>query len=346
MLRCRHGSKWWEMVIIVSPQRRQLPAAAPVQRLAAAGNVVLTVHGHGGVLAGGVRHRHDLPVPPLAAEPEHLDDLGHGRPALRAALRAQHGRLDHCPELHGVEPPGEPGVGEAVPLAALHERPRPLHDLALDAARQLLQRAARADELQQQHAEAVDVAALGDLPPHGVLRRQVPERALDPRGEVGDALRDELGEAEVGHLGHEVRVQEHVAGLDVAVDDVRAGLVVQVREALGGAERDGEAAWPVERRVLLGGRGAAVRVEVSEEAVVGHVVVDDEPLVAAGVEAAEAEQVLVPDTAQDLHLNGELHLRLGRHRLQPLHRNLNEPAMSIHETFLTARRSISGGRRR
>jgi hypothetical protein len=31
----------------------------------------------------------------------------------------------------------------------------------------------------------------------------------------------------------------------------------------------------------------------------------------------------VPDAAEDLHLDGELHLRLGRHRLQPLHRDLN-----------------------
>jgi hypothetical protein len=31
----------------------------------------------------------------------------------------------------------------------------------------------------------------------------------------------------------------------------------------------------------------------------------------------------VPDTAEDLHLDGELHLRLGRHRLEPLHRDLN-----------------------
>ena len=95
------------------------------------------------------------------------------------------------------------------------------------------------------------------------------------------------------------------------------------REPLGGADGDGDAACPVEGLMLLGGRDAALGVEVGEQAVVGHVVVHDEALVAAGVEAAEAEQVLVPDTPEDLHLDGELHLRLGRHCLQPLHRDLN-----------------------
>lgn len=82
--------------------------------------------------------------------------------------------------------------------------------------------------------------------------------------------------------------------------------------------------------LLLGGGSAAVGVEVGEQAVVGHVVVHDEALVAAGVEAAEAEKVLVADTAEDLHLDGELHLRLGRHRLQPLHRDLNTRVTVLH----------------
>ncbi|BAT09103.1 Os09g0531650 [Oryza sativa Japonica Group] len=216
---------------IRSPQPRQFPVP-PVQRLAAAGGDVVLVGRHRDlVAAAGHRRRHGddlLGAPLAAAEPEHVDHLGHRRAALGAALRAQHGRLHHGAELRGVEAPGEPWVGEALPPAALHQRRRPLHDLALDAAGELLQRAARADELQQEDAEAVDVAALGDLPPHGVLRRQVPERPLHPRRQVRHAVRDQLREPEVGHLGHELRVEQHVARLDVAVDDVRARLMVQV----------------------------------------------------------------------------------------------------------------------
>ncbi|WVZ65671.1 hypothetical protein U9M48_014994, partial [Paspalum notatum var. saurae] len=314
---------------------RQLPVP-PVQGLAAAGDVVQVR----GLLAARSGHRDDLlGRPPLSAEPEHLDHLGHGRPTVCVALRAQHGGLDHGAELLRVEPSGKARVREALPLAALHQRRRPLHDLALDAAGELFQRPARADEFQEKHAKAVDVAALGDLPPHGVLRRQVAQRALHPCRQVRHAVGDEFGEPEVGDLGNEVRVQQHVARLDVPVYDVRVRLVVQwkesiifggawcvdddSREALGGADGYGNAACPVEGLMLMGGGGAALGVQVREQAVVGHVVVDDEALVAAGVETAEAEKILVPDTAQDLHLDGELHLRLGRHRLQPLHRDLN-----------------------
>jgi hypothetical protein len=83
--------------------------------------------------------------------------------------------------------------------------------------------------------------------------------------------------------------------------------------------------------------------------VVGHVVIHDESLVAAGVETAEAQQVLVPDTAEDLHLDGELHLRLGRHRLQPLHRDLNttctnQKPLNISQGMM--RRPAGGGNKR
>lgn len=209
-----------------SPQLGQLPAP-PVQGLAAAGDVFQVR----GFLAARGDHRDDLlGCPPLTTEPEHLDHLSHGRPALGVALRAQHGGLNHGAELQQVEASGEARVRKALPLAAVDQRRRPLHDLALDAAGELLERAARADELQEEHAEAVDVAALGDLPPHGVLRRQVAQRALHPRRQVRHAVGYELGEPEVGDLGDELRVQQHVARLDVPVYDVRVGLVVQVAE--------------------------------------------------------------------------------------------------------------------
>lgn len=127
-------------------------------------------------------------------------------------------------------PSGKPGVHQAVPAALLDERGCPLDDLALDPAGQLLDGSAGGGGLEEEDAEAVDVAALGDLPPHCVLRREVAERALDAGGEVRDAVGDELREAKVGDLRGKVGVQEHVAGLDVPVDDMRAHLVVQIPE--------------------------------------------------------------------------------------------------------------------
>jgi hypothetical protein len=158
------------------------------------------------------------------------------------------------------------------------------------------------------------------LPPHGVLRREVAQRALDARGHVRHAFRHELGEAEVGDERREVRVQQRVAGLDVTVDDVRGHVVVQVHEVLGGAEGHVDAALPVEPDIA-----GELAVEVREQAEVGHVVVDDHPLVrAGGAVVTEAEQVLVTHAGKYLHLYRELHLRLGvvGRRLELLHRDL------------------------
>lgn len=134
-------------------------------------------------------------------------------------------------------------------------------------------------------------------------------------------LRHQLGEPEVGDKRREAGVEEDVAGLDVTVDDVGGRLVVEVDEALGGADGDGHAARPVEPDV-----GSELAVEVGEEAEVRHVVVDDHPLVAggaAGAVAAEAKEVLVAHPGEHLHLHRELHLRLGGvRRLQLLHRDL------------------------
>ena len=134
-----------------------------------------------------------------------------------------------------------------------------------------------------------------------------------------DPLGDELGEAEVGDERREVRVQQHVAGLDVPVDDVGRRLVVEVHEAFGRADGHRDAALPVE--LDLAGELA---VEVREQAQVGHVVVDDHPLVGARAVAPEAQEVPVAHPGQHLHLHRELHLRLGVvGRLELLHGDLH-----------------------
>ncbi|OAY63005.1 hypothetical protein ACMD2_03839, partial [Ananas comosus] len=208
-------------------------------------------------------------------------------------------------------PSGKPGVHQAVPAALLDERGRPLDDLALDPAGQLLDGSAGGGGLEEEDAEAVDVAALGDLPPHCVLRREVAERALDAGGEVRDAVGDELREAKVGDLRGKVGVQEHVAGLDVPVDYVRTCLMVQskifcnLREALGSSNGDLHPERPIEHMI-----GGVAAVEVADEAVVRHVVVDDEPLVPAGVESSKAQEVFMPHPPKYLYLDREFHLRL------------------------------------
>ncbi len=58
-------------------------------------------------------------------------------------------------------------------------------------------------------------------------------------------LRTSPGQAKVPNLGLEVLVQEDVAGLDVAVDDV---VGVQVAQAAGGAQGDVGALLPRQRR--------------------------------------------------------------------------------------------------
>ncbi|THU59147.1 hypothetical protein C4D60_Mb03t21930 [Musa balbisiana] len=77
-----------------------------------------------------------------------------------------------------------------------------------------------------------------------------------------------LGETKIGNLGLEIEAEEHIAGLDVTVDDRGIALEVEEGESLGHVEDDGEAAVPVER-----GAGAE---EGFLEAPVGHVLVDEE----------------------------------------------------------------------
>jgi hypothetical protein len=161
---------------------------------------------------------------------EQLDDLRHGGPKLRPVLGADEPDEHHPLELLLDESALELGVGDLAEPPGAGQRERPLRHGLLRArgGAQLLHGPPPAGQLQERDPEAEDVAALGGLPEHRVLRRQVPQRAFHLGGDVRRAVRDQLGEAEVGDPRLEVGVQEHVARLHVSVDDVRRRAVVQV----------------------------------------------------------------------------------------------------------------------
>ncbi len=81
-----------------------------------------------------------------------------------------------------------------------------------------LERHASGQQLVQHHADRVQVRALADGVPLGLLGREVLRGAHDRPGQrhVGGAG---AGDAEVGDLGATLLVEDHVVGLDVAVDD-------------------------------------------------------------------------------------------------------------------------------
>ena len=87
------------------------------------------------------------------------------------------------------------------------------------------------DQLEEHHAEAVDVASGADVGFH-VGRVDVARRARRPCQHVRG-----VG-AEVGQLGVEVVVQQDVARFHVLVNDRRDALLVQVRQALRRADCD------------------------------------------------------------------------------------------------------------
>ena len=90
------------------------------------------------------------------------------------------------------------------------------------------------DDLEDHNAEAEDVGLGGEVAVHEVLGRHVPVGAGDAGVDAGAAvagLWEETGHAEVGDLGHPPVVEEDVAGLDVAMDDGRVRVLVEVQQA-------------------------------------------------------------------------------------------------------------------
>ena len=123
----------------------------------------------------GRRGRRGGAAEPLALQHhlDLLDDLAHGRPCRGHLVDAPEGQLNelaerremvgvHDPCVHHVLEPAELGVVGVEHLLCL-----------ADDVLALLDRLLRDDELQHDHAEAVDVALLGQLLRHVVLRVQI-----------------------------------------------------------------------------------------------------------------------------------------------------------------------------
>ncbi|KAG6549301.1 hypothetical protein Mapa_009287 [Marchantia paleacea] len=157
----------------------------------------------------------------------------------------------------------------------------------------------------QKHPEAVNVALVRQSVREAVLRVQVAGSPLDERVHTPShaallvRLRGVLRHSEVRHLGVEFRVQQDVAGLDIAMEDRGIGLGVEVIDAPGRSQRDSEPGGEIER-------GGRVGREVVLDRAVHHELVD-EKLVARDLVAAEALEL---DKVAVVHAREQLDLRL------------------------------------
>lgn len=66
-------------------------------------------------------------------------------------------------------------------------------------------------------------------------------------------------------------------------------------------------------------------MKVGEEAEVGHVIVDDESLLALGTITAKAQKILMSNSSENLDLHRELHLGFRAPHFQPFDSNLKAP---------------------
>jgi hypothetical protein len=85
----------------------------------------------------------------------------------------------------------------------------------------------------------------------GALRLLCPNDAAGVNP-VDVLLLEDLGHAEVGDLRLHLAVEEHVAGLEVPVDDLEARVLVEVQHAAGDAEDDALPHLPVQLTTLPG----------------------------------------------------------------------------------------------
>ena len=109
--------------------------------------------------------------------------------------------------------------------------------------------AAAGEELEEHHAQREQVGAAVDLVGPGLLRRHVGGLALVHPGErLGEALLG-LGRAEVGDLHLPVEADQHVAGGEIAVDEV-LHLPVRRAQRVGGAQAPADAEGDVDDHAL------------------------------------------------------------------------------------------------
>ncbi|OAY71594.1 hypothetical protein ACMD2_23265 [Ananas comosus] len=262
--------------------------------------------------------------------------LPHGGARRRGGVGAHEPHLDRDHGLVPVVVPAQPRVHRLRPPPRGPALPDPLHEDELLGRRLGVDGAAPARGLERQRPEGEHVGRGGGAPRAGHLGRQVPERAHDARrARVGPVL-VELGEAEVAEAPVEVRVEEHVARLHVAVDHHVLPLLVEVEQRRRHPAQDPEPLRPRQQAppppphaaallgllVLL----RAVAEEVLVEAPVGHVVVDEEEVAAAPAPALELDEVAVAEAPDGRDLRHELADPLPRLVRHPLHRHLRARA--------------------
>ncbi|CAL9770106.1 unnamed protein product [Musa acuminata subsp. burmannicoides] len=252
------------------------------------------------------------------------DYLDHGRPVAGSILGAAVGHVQETPHLalHRLflphlavqdlrappllhHPPGPPRQPDLPPGAALrsHRQVRPLPRR----------------HLQHQYSEAVDVRHGRDrCCPLPVLRRHVPHRPRRLRRDVGPGRLHHPRQPEVGDPRLEALVEQHVAGLDVAVDHRRPAAVVQERQPRRHTSHDPHPSRPRQPpRAPLGVR----LVQPLVQAAVLQVLVDEHVVAAGDAEPQHARQVRVPDPPQGVHLRSELPHAVNGVGGQPLHRD-------------------------
>ncbi|BAF25269.1 Os09g0455000 [Oryza sativa Japonica Group] len=103
-------------------------------------------------------------------------------------------------------------------------------------------------QLEQHHAEAVDVGAVGDGRVADPLGREVPARAAHGGEQRRLLPRHQLGEAEVRDLHLAAVGEQDVLRLDVAVHDLLLAPGVQVRQPARRADRHLHALPPLQHR--------------------------------------------------------------------------------------------------
>ena len=163
------------------------------------------------------------------APAEELHDLEHGGPVLPVRLQAEACGGDHEIELSGVRRVPDVGIEPLAHRQNVREQAPGERALVVEGLEP-------GDELQEQHAEAVHIALGGDgerVDAHGVdvAARALVEVVADRRADVARLLVPGDDRPKVRDLGRQVRGQQHVRRLHVAVDDARGRAVVQVLQA-------------------------------------------------------------------------------------------------------------------
>jgi hypothetical protein len=170
------------------------------------------------------------------------------------------------------------------------------------------------DQLEEHDPEAVHVGLPADGQAQRPLRRDVPPGAPRP-GLHRPAHRErvpaeQLHQPEVGDLGLQVRVQQDVLRLHVAVQDSLQALVVEVGQALGHADGALVPRAPPQHSFI-----GTVEEGLGQRAVL-DVLGDEQAVRVLGAEAPHPDQVHVVDPPDDAQLRPEHLLGLLRHLFQ------------------------------